>query len=707
MGTSNSYLKMNRLINNISQSLSLKKDHIENIIKLLEDGATIPFIARYRKELTGGADDEQLREFERLYTKERNLLAKKEDIKHLIAERADLTTELTRAIESAESMRELEDIFRPYKEKKNTRAGVAIEAGLSPLASLLRGAGVTRSELLSHAKKFTSQTFPSPQDAINGAKDILAAEFADDAKERDILRNHMMKSAVLVIKKGKEFNEKGLYAHFAGKSERIAQIPSHRYLAIMRGNNEKELSVTIDVSLERTHENIARFKIPKEAKDSKVLLLEAYKEGLERLLIPSLEREIHAWLKERSDAVAINTFGKNLSQLLLTPPVTSKVLMGVDPGYVSGCKIAIIDERGKFLDHGVIYPTKPKADYEGAKRVVMSLTKRYNVSGIVIGNGTASRETQEFFAKLNQEMPAKIPYTVVSESGASVYSASKLAHEEYPQLDVTVRGAISIAARVLDPMATYVKIDPKSLGIGQYQHDVDQKLLAKRLHDVTTDLVNRVGVDINSASASLLEYVAGIGAKLAQSIVAFRDEQGAFRTKEELLKVKGLGKKAYEQAAGFIRIKNSSDPLQNSGIHPESFKAARALLACDLSTIEIASKAKELGIGEATLKDIIFELQKPGFDPRSSLEPIPFKESLLDISMLSIGSFVSGVVRNITDFGAFVDIGLKNDGLIHISKLSASRISHPLEVLGVNDYLPKIEVISIDREKNKIGLSLI
>ena len=382
------------------------------------------------------------------------------------------------------------------------------------------------------------------------------------------------------------------------------------------------------------------------------------------------------------------------------------MILGVDPAFVSGCKLAVLDENGNFLDCAVIYPTEPKKDYENSKRKILELVKKYNIKAIAIGNGTASRETEEFFARINSEIEEQLSYTIVSEAGASIYSISKIASDEYPKLDVTIRGAISIAGRLRDPMATLVKIDPKSLGIGQYQHDVDQKLLEKKLSDVTIDLVNRVGVDINSASASLLSFVAGIGEKLAKNIIAYRDENGNFKTKSELLHVKGLGKKAYEQAAGFIRIKDAKNPLENTGIHPESYKIAEKLKGVDLDSIEVEVVSQSLHVGKETLKDIIFELKKPGFDPRMELTPIAFKSGLTDISMLHEGSIVSGVVRNITDFGAFVDIGLKNDGLIHISKISGKRVSHPLEAVSLNQYLSHIEVIAIDREKNKVSLSL-
>ncbi len=697
---------MQKLLDLLTQKTNLKPDIISNILKLLEEGATIPFIARYRKELTGGADDETLRAFEDIYTSTKKLLERKEDVKRLIAERATLTFEIQKSIEEAENLRILEDIYRPFKEKKSSRASVAVANGLTPLANTLQSAKMSKEEFLVFAKSFVKGTLKRVDEAISGAQDILAERYAEEPRERENLRNTMLRYGNLEIKKGKSFNEKGILLNFVDKSEKVAYIPSHRYLALMRGVNEKELSVKITVDMERIEQNIKSYKIPRNASSSKELLFDAYKDGLKRLLLPSIEREVHAELKEKADVQAINTFGKNLSQLLITPPVTKRVILGVDPAFVSGCKLAVLDENGNFLDCAVIYPTEPKKDYENSKRKILELVKKYNIKAIAIGNGTASRETEEFFARINSEIEEQLSYTIVSEAGASIYSISKIASDEYPKLDVTIRGAISIAGRLRDPMATLVKIDPKSLGIGQYQHDVDQKLLEKKLSDVTIDLVNRVGVDINSASASLLSFVAGIGEKLAKNIIAYRDENGNFKTKSELLHVKGLGKKAYEQAAGFIRIKDAKNPLENTGIHPESYKIAEKLKGVDLDSIEVEVVSQSLHVGKETLKDIIFELKKPGFDPRMELPPIAFKSGLTDISMLHEGSIVSGVVRNITDFGAFVDIGLKNDGLIHISKISEKRVSHPLEAVSLNQYLSHIEVIAIDREKNKVSLSL-
>ena len=686
---------MQKLIELLSQKTPLKKEHISNILKLLDEGATIPFIARYRKELTGGADDILLREFEMHYNSAKNLLERKEEIIRLLSEREFFTPELGEAIEAAQTLRVLENIYRPFKEQKNSRAAVAIAKGLAPLADLIAKAKISVRELKARAS----------QEEIEGAQDILAQRYAEDAREREVLHDTLWRFGSLETKGTKTFDPNGVYKNLADKSEKIAHIPSHRYLAIMRGVKEKELSVKISTDVERIESNIKKYKIPSYAGDIREVLFEAYRDGLKRLLLPSLEREIMSELKERADLAAIHVFGKNLTQLLLTPPVSHRVILGVDPAFRTGCKLAVIDENGVFLEGGVIYPTEPRKDYAGAKKTIEKLVAKYKINGVAIGNGTASRETTEFFANLAED-GLKLDYTVVSEAGASVYSASKLASQEYPDLDVTIRGAISIAQRLRDPMATLVKIDPKSLGIGQYQHDVDQKLLEKKLSDTTVDVVNKVGVDINSASASLLSYVAGLSPKIASNILEYKKEKGSFHSKEELLKVKGLGAKTFEQAAGFIRIKEPRDMLDNTGIHPESYPIARQLQGKDLDTLDLRESAKALDVGVQTLSDIVKELKKPGFDPREELPAVPFKEGLTEISMLSEGSFVSGVVRNITDFGAFVDIGLKNDGMIHVSKMGKQRVTHPLEVLSLNQFLPQIEVLSIDKEKNKVSLGL-
>jgi len=701
---------MTPLIERLTQKTGISAKNVANILRLLEEGSTIPFIARYRKEMTGGATDEQLRDFDTVYAYSKKLLERKEEIERLIAERGHMTSQLQSLIDAAQSLQVLEDIYRPFKEKKNTRAASAIAAGLEPLADILQSARLESAEFTRKGSEFVKGSVKTVDEAIKGAQDIVAERYSDDPREREHWRKQFFEYSSFEIKGAKGLKEDGLYAKLAGKAERISSIPSHRYLALMRGVSEKELSVKISVDMERVENAIKRFRIPANAAGSKEILLEAYLDGFKRLLFPSLEREIHALVKERSDAQAIATFGKNLTQLLNTPPVTKRVILGADPAYRTGCKLAVVDEHGTYLTHAVIYPTPPQSDYEKSAKVIKEFSKRYNITAVAIGNGTASRETQEFFARINKEEGLNLAYTVVSEAGASVYSASKIAQEEYPDLDVTIRGAISIAQRLRDPMAALVKIDPKSLGIGQYQHDVDQKLLEKQLGDVTEDLVNRIGVDPNSASVSLLSYVAGVGAKLAKAIIEYRESSGAFKSKSELLKVKGLGAKAYEQCAGFFRIREGKSLLDNTGVHPESYGAAEELVKrYDVHTItkeQISRIAQELGIGEITLGDIITELKKPGFDPRENLPPIIFRSDLTDIKELKEGSIVSGVVRNIADFGAFVDIGLKNDGLIHISQMSEKRISHPLEVLSVNQQLSHIRVIEVDAVKGKVALSL-
>ena len=696
---------MQNLIALLSQKTALKEHQITNILKLLNEGSTIPFIARYRKEMTGGATDDELRDFHEVYLSAKRLLERKEEIINLLGERELITSQLRTEITHAKTITELEDIYRPYKEKKNTRASTAIKNGLEPLATLLQSAKLDKRAFENQAKTFVKGLVKNSEEAIKGAKDIIAERFSDNPKERNIVREMTLKHGLLEVKAGKAFDEHGVYKNYKNHTERLSHVPSHRYLAIKRGEKEKQLSVKITMDSERYLDMLKRYKLRDHMGSSKALLFEAYKDGFKRLLFPSIEREVSAIVKERSDISAIGVFGKNLTQLLMTPPVTGKVLLGADPAYRTGCKLAVIDENGRYLDDGLIYVAPPRSDYEGSRKKVLELVKKYHIQGVAIGNGTASKETQEFFAQINKELNGQLKYTVVSEAGASVYSASKVASEEYPNLDVTVRGAISIAGRVRDPMATLVKIDPKSLGIGQYQHDVDQKLLTRKLNEGVEDLVNRVGVDVNSASASLLAFVAGVGAKLAKSIVSHREENGAFKSKKELLKVKGVGAKAYEQLAGFIRIREGKSVFDNTGIHPESYAVASQLEKLD-DVSDTKALAQRLNIGEETLKDIIKELTKPGFDPRDELPEIPFKDDLTDIKMLREGSIVSGVVRNITDFGAFVDIGLKNDGMIHISQMSQQRISHPLEILSVNQYLSHIEVISIDIEKGKVGLNL-
>lgn len=694
---------MKNLIENISEKLGMNSQQINNILKLLDEGATIPFIARYRKDMTGNASDELLRNFFELYTYDKKLLERKEEVKRLISERGNLDDKLILSIDKATTLSALEDIYRPFKEKKNSKAATAIKQGLEPLANLLSSGRLSVDELEHKAKSFVKGELKSSKEAIKGAQDIIAERFSDSPKEREVLRRTLLQQATLVTKATKTFDEKGAFKGFKAHEERLQYVPSHRYLAMMRALKEKELSVKISFDDKRYLENMKNFKIKSHFESSKSLLFDAYKDGFKRLLLPSIEREVHNILKERSDEAAISLFGKNLSQLLLTPPVSKKVILGLDPGFKTGCKLAVIDEHGTFLDADVIFLLTDKQVQEARKKV-LDLVKKHHINAVAIGNGTASRESQEFLASINESI--ELPYTVVSEAGASVYSASKLALEEYPDLDVTIRGAISIAQRLQEPLSALVKIDPKSLGIGQYQHDVDQKRLENKLHEVIEALVNQVGVDLNAASSRLLSFVAGIGPKLANEIVKYRDEVGSFKNKKELLKVKGLGAKAYEQCAGFMRIRDAKELLDSTGVHPESFTIAKQILKdYEINSVK-AEDLKSLGVGVETLKDIISELRKPGFDPRDDLPAIPFKQDVLKLEDLKAGSFVSGVVRSIVDFGAFVDIGLKNDGMIHISKMSEKRVSHPLEVLSVNQYLPQIEVIEVDSERGKVALSL-
>ncbi len=695
---------MQKLTALLASKTTLNEKQIQNILILLDKGDTIPFIARYRKELTGGADDEQLRLFNDVYLSAMRLLERKEEILHILKEREQLNAKLESEIDAAPTMTTLEDIYRPYKEKKNTRAATAIKQGLEPLANTLQSAKLSKEAFMGEAKRFVRGEVKDVAQALKGAQDIVAERYAEMPKEREVLREMVQRHGSIEVKGTKTFQENGSFKNYKSHSEKIAYIPSHRYLAIKRGEKEKELSVKLTIDTDRYLDTLKRYKLKDYMGSSKTLLFDAYKDGFKRLLYPSIEREVFGLLKEKADASAIEVFGKNLTQLFMSPPVVGKVLLGADPAYRTGCKLAVIDENGTYLDHAVIYPVPPRDEYEKSRDVVAKLVKKYNIQGVAIGNGTASNETQEFFAKLNAD-GLTLPYTVVSEAGASVYSASSVAAKEYPNLDVTIRGAISIAGRLRDPMATLVKIDPKSLGIGQYQHDVDQKLLERKLHENVERLVNAVGVDVNSASASLLSNVAGVGSTVAENIVKHRESVGIFDSKKALLKVKGLGAKAYEQAAGFMRIRGGKSVFDNTGIHPESYAVAKALEKYD-DVSDIKSIAKDLGVGEITLQDIIKELAKPGFDPREDLPAIPFKQGLTDIHSLREGSIVSGIVRNIADFGAFVDIGLKNDGMIHISQMSQKRIAHPLEVLSVNQYLPRVEVISIDLEKNKVGLSL-
>ena len=700
----------NNLINLLEEKTSFSKGIIQNILKLLDDGCTIPFIARYRKDMTSNATDEQLRDFEDIYNYSLKLLGRKEEILSILKERNFLDDKIQNHINTATTLQMLEDIYAPFKDKKSSRTSTAIENGLEPLANIIQSMKYSLEEVNKKAKQFLGKEVINIEDAIAGASDIIAQRYADDFRTKEVIRNIVLNYGILETKKTKTFDENGVYVSVANVSEKVKYIKSHRFLAISRAVNEKELTVKIEVDENYILENIKKYKIPSSAESSKELVFQAYKDGLKRLLLPSLKREALSELKEKASSDAIILFGKNLKELLLTPPLVNQVILGMDPGYVSGCKLAVIDINGDYLASNVIYPTKPREDFTSSSKIVLELIKKYKINSIAIGNGTASQETAAFVAKLIEENKLDVKFAIVSEIGASVYSASKIAIQEYPNLDVTIRGAISIAQRLRDPMAALVKIDPKSLGIGQYQHDVNQKELNIKLENVTVDLVNKVGVDINSASYKLLSFISGISETMSKNIIAHKNKIKKFTSKKELLEVKGIGEKAYEQAVGFLRIKDGKSILDNTAIHPQNYDVVKNLQKNykieEIKDNQIEQISKELNCPPLLLKDIISELLKPGYDVRSEFDTIEFSKDIKTIEDLKEGFIISGVVRNITDFGAFVDIGLKNDGLIHISQISEKRISHPMDVLSINQQLKNIKVISIDLEKQRVGLSL-
>ena len=697
-----------QLIELIKTQTALDISTIKNIISLIEDGNTIPFIARYRKDLTKNASSEDLRIFEDLYNYNKKLLERKEEIKNILDERGFLDEKTLKNIEEALTLQNLEDIYTPFKEKKSTKTTKAIEQGLEPLANYIQSTKFEIVEVEKKAKEFLKNGVESINDAILGAKDIIAQRYADDFKNKEAIRNIILNSANLQTSKAKEFKEDGLYTKLLDIDEKIKYLKAHRVMAILRAVNEKELSVKIELDENRILENIKKFKIRPDAKSSKELVFDAFKDGLKRLLLPSLKREAITNLKEKASKESIELFGKNLKELLQTAPLVNQVILGFDPGYKNGCKLAVIDENSNYLDSAIIYPTKPKEDIENSSKKILELIKKYKISAIAIGNGTASKESASFISNLIKENNLDIKYAIVSEIGASVYSASKIAIEEYPNLDVSIKGAISIAQRLRDPMAALVKIDPKSLGIGQYQHDVNQKELEQKLENITIDLVNSVGVDLNSASKTLLSFVSGISKSVAQNIVDYRAKNGNFKTKEELLKVKGLGEKAYIQSVGFFRIKDGKNIFDNSAIHPEDYALANSIkktLEKDekLDFIEIS---KLYNCSQTKAKDLIFEILKPGYDVRVEFNSVKFADDILSINDIKEGFILDGVVRNITDFGAFIDIGLENDALLHISQISQKRVNHPSEVLSINQNLENLKVINIDLEKKRVSLSL-
>ena len=707
----------------IAEELNIKLSQVESTIKLIDDGNTIPFIARYRKEATGNLSDETLRNFDERLTYLRNLETRKEEIKRLIDEQGKLTEELSKSIDEANILSELEDIYRPYKPKKRTKATIAKEKGLEPLSEIIFNQEC-KDDIYKIAENYVDleKGVETAEDAISGAKDIIAENISDNAGYRKKIKSMCIREAIITTKTGKE--ENNTYEMYSDFSESIRTIPSHRILAINRGEKEDAIKVKIEKPDEKILAYIEKDIIKDNKSQYAEILKDTIQDSYQRLIEPSIDRELRADLTEKAEDKAIKVFGKNAKQLLLQAPLKGMTVIGFDPAYRTGCKIAVIDETGKLLDTATVYPTEPQNDVEGAKKVLKSFIDKYDVKMFAIGNGTASRESEQFVADLIKEIDKDVYYTIVSEAGASVYSASKLATEEYPNINVSLRGAISIARRLQDPLAELVKIDPKAIGVGQYQHDVNQKKLSESLTGVVEDAVNSVGVDINTATPSLLSYVSGINKTTARNIVDYRDENGVIKSRSELLKVPKLGKVAYEQCAGFIRVFNGKNPLEITGVHPESYEKAQNLLKElgysikdlldkeilgeikeKLASVNISEMAKELDVGELTLKDIIEELSKPGRDPREDLPKPILRSDVLKFEDLKEDMILNGTVRNVTDFGAFVDIGVKHDGLVHISQLSNRFVKNPSEIVSVGDIV-KVKVIEIDTERQKVSLSM-
>ncbi len=725
---------MDKIIKIISDELNVKTFQVENAIKLIDEGNTIPFIARYRKEATGGLSDEQLRTLGERLNYLRNLEKRKEEVIKSIEEQGKLTDEISHAVFEALTLSDVEDIYRPYKQKKKTRATVAKNKGLEPLAMLILEQKeqtpleeiakkyINIDTLSEEDKKNKDKVVKTAEEAIKGALDIIAENISDNTEFRKKIKKICYREGIIETKASNE-EEKSNYEMYYNFKDSIARLPSHRILAINRGEKEEFLKVKIQKNEEKIL-NLIEKDILKGTNQFTEILKETILDSFKRLIEPSIDREIRSDLTQRAEEKAIKVFGKNAKQLLLGAPIKGKTVMGFDPAYRTGCKIAVIDETGKVLDYTTVYPTEPQNDVAGAEKELLKLIEKDKIDMIAIGNGTASRESEQFVSEMIKKSDREVVYAIVSEAGASVYSASKLATEEYPDINVSIRGAISIARRLQDPLAELVKIDPKAIGVGQYQHDVNQKQLSESLTGVVEDSVNRVGVDVNTATPSLLSYVAGINGTIAKNIVKYRDEHGKIKNRKELLKVPKLGKVAYEQCAGFLKISDGDNPIDNTSVHPESYEATEKLLESigfkpddlkikekiislkeKLKFIDIKSKAKELNIGEITLKDIIEELSKPGRDPRDEMPKPIFRSDVLKFEDLKEGMILNGIVRNVIDFGAFVDIGVKYDGLVHISEMSEKYIKNPSDLVSVGDNV-KIKIISIDKNRHKVALSM-
>lgn len=714
------------IIKKIAEELSVKTSQVDAAVKLIDEGCTIPFIARYRKEVTGALNDEQLRELDDRLKYLRNLEDRKTQVIASIEEQGKLTDELKEQILKAETMVLVEDLYRPYKQKRRTRATIAREKGLEQLAEYIKGQDA-KEDVLVEAEKYVSdeegKEVKSAQEAIAGALDIIAEQISDVADYRTYIRDITFKEGKLVAA-AKDAEAESVYENYYDYNEAIASIPGHRILAINRGENEKFLTVKVEAPEERILRYLEKQIITNDNEYTTPYLKECIADAYDRLIAPAIEREIRNTLTETAEDGAIKVFGKNLEQLLLQPPIAGKVVLGWDPGFRNGCKLAIVDATGKVLATKVVYPTEPFNKVEETKKIVADLIKKYNVNLISCGNGTASRESEQIISDMIKEYELKnVDYVITNEAGASVYSASKLATEEFPDFDVNQRSAVSIARRVQDPLAELVKIDPKSIGVGQYQHDMNQKKLSETLGGVVEDSVNKVGVDLNTASASLLEYISGISKAVAKNIIDYRETNGRFTNRKQLLKVAKLGPKAFEQCAGFMRISGGDNPLDATSVHPESYEAAKKLLEVmgyDIDSIssgeliglkskieDMGRLADELGIGTITLEDIVKELEKPGRDPRDEMPKPILRKDVLDMKDLAPGMILKGTVRNVIDFGAFVDIGVHQDGLVHISQMSAERrVEHPLDIVSVGDIVD-VRVIDVDVNKGRISLSMI
>ncbi|MBR0145063.1 MAG: RNA-binding transcriptional accessory protein [Eubacterium sp.] len=711
----------------IAGELGVREAQVEAAVKLIDEGCTIPFIARYRKEVTGSLNDEQLRTLGERLTYLRNLEERKEAVIASIREQDKLTEELEQAIRAAETLVAVEDLYRPYKQKRKTRASVAKEKGLEPLANiiLLEQPGT---DVEAEAAKYISEEkgVASVKEAIQGAQDIIAEAVSDEADYRTWIREHTLKKGV-IISVAKDPEQETPYETYYDFREPLSKITGYRVLALNRGESEKVLTVSVEAPEDDIIAYLEKNRIHDPNAPTAPYLKAAVADAYGRLIAPAIEREIRSMLTESAEDGAITVFGKNLRQLLMQPPITGKTVLGWDPAFRTGCKLAVTDPTGKVLDTAVVYPTAPTnpVKIRAAKDTVKKMVRKYNIELISIGNGTASRESEQIVAELLEEIrkeePArKIAYVITNEAGASVYSASALATEEFPNFDVGQRSAASIARRLQDPLAELVKITPESIGVGQYQHDMNQKKLKEALGGVVEDCVNRVGVDLNTASASLLEYISGISKPIAKNIVAYREQEGGFTERKELLKVPKLGPKAYEQCAGFLRIRNGSNPLDNTGVHPESYEAASKLMqVCNFSLQDVregkavifikdyGQTAAQLGIGEPTLRDMVAEMTRPGRDPRADMPQPVLRTDVLDMKDLTEGMILKGTVRNVIDFGAFVDIGVHQDGLVHISQLTNKKfVKHPLDVVSVGDVVT-VKVLSVDMKRKRIGLSMI